>query len=109
MILFQLSFEVAPERQAEFEKSFANDFLPALRKQNGFVSARFIRLYAASQIAAIEAAPTEFNYQVNFVFQSETLRRAWAASADHDVAWPKFSGIARKAIWRGYDILAGID
>jgi len=109
MILFQLSFEVAPERQAEFEKAFAKDFLPALRKQTGFVSARFFRLYAASQIAEIEAAPTEFNYQVNFVFQSETLRRAWAASAVHDVAWPILSGIARKAIWRGYDVLASTD
>lgn len=109
MILFQLHFEVAPERQDEFEAAFGQIFLPALSKQKGFVSARFVRLYSATQIAEIQSAPTEFNYQVNFVFQSEALRRQWAASADHDVAWPAFSGIARQATWRGYDILASRD
>ncbi|HEX3696316.1 MAG TPA: hypothetical protein VH374_13115 [Polyangia bacterium] len=109
MILFQLQFEVAPERQNEFEAAFARIFLPALSKQKGFISARFSRLYSAAAMAEIEAPPTEFNYQVNFVFQSEALRRVWAASPDHDVAWPAFSGIAKKAIWRGYDILAATE
>ena len=109
MILFQLQFEVAPERQPAFEAAYSAIFLPALRKQKGFVSARFARLYPPSQIAEIQAAPTEFNYQVNFLFESEAQRRAWAASADHDVAWPAFSSLARQATWRGFDLLASTD
>jgi len=50
--------------------------------------------------------PTELNYQINFVFDSEANRRLWAKSADHDVAWPKLSGLTKKALWRGYDLLS---
>jgi heme-degrading monooxygenase HmoA len=106
MILFQLQFEVAPERQPAFETAFGEIFLPALRKQKGFVSARFVRLYAPAQSAEIKAAPTEFNYQVVFTFESEGHRRVWAASPDHDVAWPAFSSLARNFTWRGFDVLA---
>jgi hypothetical protein len=105
MILFQLYFDVAEAKRAEFEKAYAEVFEPALRKQKGFQNVKFLRLFSPAQAAEIEAAPTECNYQVNFVFDSEASRRVWAASADHDVAWPKFSAIARKAVWRGYDIV----
>jgi heme-degrading monooxygenase HmoA len=99
MILFQLHFEVAPESSTEFEQAFSQVFLPALQRQKGFGGARFIRLFSPARAAEIEAAPTPFNYQVNFLFESEAARRAWAASPDHDVAWPNFSAIARKAVW----------
>jgi heme-degrading monooxygenase HmoA len=106
MILFQLLFEVADDKRAEFEKTYAQVFEPALKKQKGFQSVRFFRFYAPAQAAEIEATPTEINYQINFVFDSEASRRVWSKSADHDVAWPKLSGLAKKAQWRGYDILA---
>ncbi len=106
MILFQLFFEVADPKRAEFEKAFVEVFEPALRRQKGFQSVRFLRLYSPVQVAEIEAALTEFNYQVNFVFDSEENRRRWSKTEDHDVAWPKFSSIARQAVWRGYDIIS---
>jgi heme-degrading monooxygenase HmoA len=105
MILFQLYFEVAEPKRAEFETAYAQIFEPALRRQKGFQNSKFLRLYPAAQAKEIEAAATEFNYQVNFVFDSEESRRRWSKSADHDVAWPKFSALARKAAWRGYDLL----
>jgi hypothetical protein len=105
MILFQLLFEVADDKKAEFEKTYAQVFEPALRKQKGFQNVKLMRFYAPAQAAEIEATPTEINYQVNFVFDSEVNRRAWSVSADHDVAWPKFSSLAKKAQWRGYDIV----
>jgi len=106
MILFQLLFEVADDKRAAFETAFGEVFAPALRKQKGFQNVKLIRFYAPEQAAAIEATPTEINYQVNFVFDSEVNRRAWSVSADHDVAWPKFSSLAKKAQWRGYDIVS---
>jgi hypothetical protein len=106
MILFQLLFEVAEDKRAEFEKTYSQVFEPALKKQKGFQNVKFIRFYAPAQAAEIEATPTEINYQINFVFDSEASRRVWAKSADHDVAWPKLSGLTKKAQWRGYDILA---
>jgi antibiotic biosynthesis monooxygenase (ABM) superfamily enzyme len=106
MILFQLYFEVADQKRAEFERAYTEIFEPALRKQVGFESSKFLRLYGAAESSEIGAAPTEFNFQVNFVFDSEQNRRRWAASAEHDTAWPKFSAIARKALWRGYEVIA---
>jgi heme-degrading monooxygenase HmoA len=107
MILFQLLFEVADDKKAEFEKTFAQVFEPALKKQKGFQNVKLIRFYAPAVAAEIEATPTEINYQINFVFDSEASRRVWAKSADHDVAWPKLSGLTKKAQWRGYDIIGG--
>jgi heme-degrading monooxygenase HmoA len=107
MILFQLYFEVTDQKRAEFEAAYRQVFEPALRKQKGFQNVRFLRLYPAATVKEIEAAPTEFNYQVNFVFDSEEDRRRWSKSPDHDVAWPKFSNLAKKAAWRGYDVLEG--
>jgi heme-degrading monooxygenase HmoA len=105
MILFQLYFEVAPQKRAEFEQAYAQVFEPALRKQIGFQSVTFLRLDGAAESSKIGAAPTEFNYQVNFVFDSEESRQRWSTSRDHDAAWPKFSAIAQKATWRGYELL----
>ena len=105
MILFELHFQVEPQKQAEFERAYADVFAPAISKQKGFQSLKLLRLYGADATAQIEASPTEYQYQINFTFESEAARRVWATSADHDVAWPKLSGIAKKFFWRGYDLL----
>jgi heme-degrading monooxygenase HmoA len=107
MILFQLLFEVADDKRGEFEKTFTQVFEPALKRQKGFQNVKLIRFYPPAQAAEIEATPTEINYQINFVFDSEASRRVWSKSADHDVAWPKLSGLTKKAQWRGYDIIGG--
>jgi heme-degrading monooxygenase HmoA len=106
MILFELHFQVDPQTRAEFEKTVAEVFLPAISKQKGFQSFKLLRLYSADVVAEIEASPTEYDYQINFTFESEAARRDWAKSADHDVAWPKLSGMAKKFFWRGYDLVA---
>jgi len=106
MILFELHFQVEPQRQAEFEQAYAEIFAPAISKQKGFQSLKLLRLYSPEAIAEIEASTTEYQYQINFTFENEAARRVWAASADHDVAWPKLSVIASKFFWRGYDLLA---
>lgn len=105
MILFELHFQVEPQKQAEFEQAFAEVFAPAISKQKGFQSLKLLRLYAPEVVAEIEASPTEYQYQVNFTFETEAARRAWATSPEHDVAWPKLSGLTTKFFWRGYDLL----
>ncbi|HEV3192730.1 MAG TPA: hypothetical protein VGY54_19615 [Polyangiaceae bacterium] len=105
MILFQILFDVAEDKRTEFEKAYAETFEPALRRQQGFLGSKLLRLYPATWIQEIEAAPTEYNYQFNFMFDAEQSRRRWAVSKDHDVAWPKISSLARKLAWRGYDVL----
>ena len=106
MILFELHFQVDPQKRADFEQAYAESFAPAISKQLGFQSAKLLRLYAPEQVAEIEASPTEYEYQINFTFESEAARRLWATSPDHDVAWPKLSALTKKFFWRGYDLLA---
>ena len=106
MILFQLHFEVADDKRAEFEKTYTTVFEPALRKQKGFQNVKLLRFYADDQAKQIEASPTELNYQINFVFDSEASRRVWSKSPEHDVAWPTLSGLTKQALWRGYDLVA---
>jgi len=106
MILFELHFQVEPATCAEFETAYAEVFAPAISKQKGFQSLKLLRLFAPAVSAEIEASPTEYNYQLNFTFESEAARRVWATSADHDVAWPKLSALTTKFFWRGYDLLA---
>ena len=106
MILFELHFQVDAARREEFETAYAQVFAPAISKQKGFQSLKLLRLYSPSATAEIEASSTEYDYQINFTFESEAARRVWATSVDHDVAWPKLSAITKKFFWRGYDLLA---
>jgi heme-degrading monooxygenase HmoA len=106
MILFELHFQVDESKRDEFERAYADLFAPAISKQQGFKSLKLLKLYTPSALEEIEASPTEYDYQINFTFESEAARRKWATSADHDVAWPKLSAITTKFFWRGYDVLA---
>lgn len=105
MIQFQLLFKVADANKAEFERTFSEVFKPALGRQKGFVSVAFARLFSPAVRQEIQATPSEYDYQVNFFFESEQARRVWASSPDHDVAWPKFSALAEQFGWRGFDVL----
>ena len=106
MILFQLYFEVAPEQIEQFESTFAKVFLPALSRQQGFKHCKLLRSFPPTVTAEIEALPSDYNYQANFVFESEELRRNWAKSADHDVAWPAMEKLCKKVGWHGYDVVS---
>lgn len=106
MIQFQLLFKVSDAKKQEFERTFVEVFQPALSRQQGFVSAKLLRLFSPAVQQEIQAAPSPHNYQVNFFFESEQARRQWATSPDHDVAWPKISALADEALWRGFDVVS---
>ena len=107
-MLLQIYFDVAPEQAQAFERMYADVYVPALRKQTGYLSSRLLRLFPPQVTQEIGAEPTEYNFQIELVFDTEENRRRWAASADHQAAWPQATGLAHKAAWRGYDI-AGSD
>jgi antibiotic biosynthesis monooxygenase (ABM) superfamily enzyme len=104
-ILLQIYFQVAPERSDEFEKMFAESYVPAMRKQQGYLRSGLLRLFAPGVAEKIEAAPTEFNYQMELVFDTEENRQKWVASKEHATAWPHASGMAEKFAWRGFDVV----
>ncbi|MCH2213112.1 MAG: hypothetical protein MK110_17540 [Fuerstiella sp.] len=107
-ILLQIYFKVDPKRSAEFEEMFAESYVPALRKQQGYLRSGLLRLFAPDVAEEIQAEPTQFNYQMELVFDTEENRRKWVASKEHVKAWPHASGMAQEFAWRGFDVV-GVD
>ena len=107
-MLLQIYFDVSAENAGAFERMYQQVYVLALRKQQGYLNSKLLRLYPPQVTQEIEATPTEFNYQIELVFDTEENRRRWAASADHSAAWPQAVELAQKVAWRGYDI-AGTD
>jgi len=105
MMLLQIFFDVTPERADEFEQMYREVYVPALQVQQGYVRSDLIRVFPPPVAREIEAAPTEYNYTIELVFDTEVNRRRWAASPEHQVAWPVASGMARSVAWRGYDVV----
>jgi heme-degrading monooxygenase HmoA len=108
MMLLQIYFNVAEEQARDFERMYQEIYVPALNRQQGYISSKLLRLFPPAVAQEIEAAPTEFNYQIELVFDTEANRRRWAASADHAAAWPAAAGLAKGVAWRGFDV-AGSD
>ena len=104
-MLLQIYFQVAPQLAAKFERNYTESYVPALRKQDGYLRSNLLRLFPEQTAQEIEAATTEFNYQMELVFDTEENRRKWVASAEHTHAWPLTAEMAGKVAWRGFDIV----
>ena len=104
-MLLQIYFRVAKERAKGFERMYSESYVPALRKQQGYLRSSLLRLFPQGVAREIEAAPTEYNYQMELVFDTDENRRKWVASREHAQAWPLASGMAEKFAWRGFDVV----
>ena len=104
-VLKTLGHDVPPDAEADFRQMYADAYVPALAKQQGYLSSRLLRLFPPEMAREIEAAETPFNYQMELVFDTEENRRRWVASDEHGRVWPTAEQMARKAAWRGYDVV----
>ena len=107
-MLLQIYFQVAEENGGAFEKMYEEVYVPAMRKQTGYLGSNLLRLFPPAVHTEIEAQDTEFTYQMELIFDTEENRRAWVASDEHQVAWPSAQELCESVAWRGYDI-AGSD
>ena len=104
-MLLEIFFKVSKKRAADFEKMYVQSYVPALRKQQGYLRSKLLRVFPEKVAREIDAVPTEFNYQMELVFDTEENRRKWVASKEHATTWPLASGMAQKFAWRGYDVV----
>ena len=107
-MLLQIYFEVSPESAGGFERMYAEAYVPALKKQQGYLGSKLLRLFPPDLAREIEAAETDFNYQMELVFDTEENRRRWVASKEHAAVWTQAEQMAEDVAWRGYDV-AGED
>lgn len=105
-MLLEIDFKVAKERASDFEKMYTGAYAPALQKQEGYLRSNLLRVFPENVARGIKAAPTEFNYQMQLVFDTEENRQKWVASKEHIAVWPLASGMAKKVAWRGFDVVA---
>ncbi len=108
MMKLQMFFEVDPSKGTAFEQDYLNSYVPALRKQKGYLGSKLLRLFPDDGNKKISAAPTKFNYQMELIFDSEANRQIWTKTKEHDQAWPQAISFVKSYEWKGYDI-AGID
>ncbi|WP_111309124.1 cupin domain-containing protein [Confluentibacter sediminis] len=105
VMALQMDFVVPKENFEAFEKMYATIYVPALSVQQGFLGAKLFKIFPDETAKKIQAEPTEYNYQIQFSFDSEENRQKWVASKEHvDVAWPACAALVTKYKWRGYDV-----
>lgn len=61
-MLLQIYFKVSKERTTDFEKMYAKSYVPAMRKQKGYLHSNLLRIFPDKIAKEIEATTTEFNY-----------------------------------------------
>ncbi|HEY6491879.1 MAG TPA: SMP-30/gluconolactonase/LRE family protein [Trebonia sp.] len=101
MISFRVSFIVAEENAGHFARMVADTYGPALARQPGYVGHRLVTPYAGEG----GAAPGTRLLELEFEFDSEESRQAWAASDDHDPAWAAAVRLSRARASAGYYVL----
>lgn len=104
MMKLQMFFQVTSEKIEAFEKMYKDTYVPALRKQEGYIESMLLRIFPPDISREISAAATDFNYEIELIFDTEEHRRKWVQSPDHIKAWPVATSLVKSYQWNGYDI-----
>lgn len=84
-------FLVDSDREAEFVAAWRDQWLPRVSRAPGFIEGRLLKLRRAN----VGDPPTQLNYRLIQVFESEELRHRWSEAPEHAGAWPPLEGPLR--------------
>ena len=108
MAKLQMFFEVEPVNFAAFEKNYIDVYVPALRRQVGYLGSKLLRIFP-NEVSKKNGSPdSKFTYEMELMFEKEEQRVAWTKTKEHDDAWAKTSAMAKSFQWLGYDVV-GMD
>ncbi len=108
MAKLQMFFEVEPQNLEAFEKNYTDVYIPALRKQVGYLGSKLLRRFPDDFSKKIGSPDTKFNFEMELMFDTEEHRQIWTKTAEHDYAWPKTAALSKSYQWLGYDVV-GMD
>lgn len=108
MAKLQMFFEVEPANYEAFEKNYIDVYVPALRKQVGYLGSKLLRRFPADFLKKIGSPETKFTFEMELMFDTEEHRQMWTKTQEHDYAWAKTSAFAKSFQWIGYDVV-GMD
>ena len=85
--MFALHVELAVKSgsQAALEKVFAENFLPAISAQDGFVAAQLLH-----------SNDTDTNYRLCLNFDQQASQQKWVATDLHQEVWPLVENLCEK-------------
>lgn len=104
MISFRVSFTVDDDSRDEFVRMVEATYGPALARQPGYHGHRLMAPYTSGP-AAGAPVPGTVRLELEFEFDSEEARQAWAASADHAPAWEAAMRLSRSQASFGFHVL----
>jgi mannose-6-phosphate isomerase-like protein (cupin superfamily) len=108
MAKLQMFFEVEPNNYAAFEKNYMDVYIPALRKQAGYLGSKLLRIFPADVAKKNGSPESKFTFEMELMFEKEEQRVAWTKTPEHDFAWGKTAALAKSYQWLGYDVV-GMD
>jgi len=74
---------------------YRSEYVPAIRIQEGFQFARLLKPFGDATDA----------YEIHIGFASEPLRLKWAASMEHQHAWPMIAALCHHISDQGYEVI----
>jgi mannose-6-phosphate isomerase-like protein (cupin superfamily) len=104
----QMFFEVEPANYTAFEKNYIDVYVPALRKQVGYLGSKLLRIFPADITKRNGSPESKFTFEMELMFEKEEQRKAWTKTQEHDFAWGKTAALAKSYMWLGYDVV-GMD
>jgi hypothetical protein len=99
---------VEPAKFESFEKNYIDVYVPALRKQAGYMGSKLLRRFPDDFSKKIGSPETKFNFEMELMFDTEEHRQMWTKTKEHDYAWQKTAALSKSYQWIGYDVV-GMD
>jgi hypothetical protein len=101
-IRFRIRFTVAEAAADGFVGMLEGEYIPALRSQPGFRTARILTPFPKAVSDEIGAVTQPGMYELEFDFDSESARRDWVAQPIHDRLWQQAAELSDAQQWSGF-------
>lgn len=94
MVELHIYLEPHPGEEQELAEAFQKHFVPAISVQAGFQGVSLLKRHDSLR-----------THQISLRFDTEELRQLWAASKEHDQAFPKIAALCSSVSWRNHDVV----
>ena len=95
MIQRHVTFSVLPEKVADFEKLFVEQYRPAMASMKGFCALELLR-----------RADQPLEYQMVITFESAETAAAWRDSSEHEQLKPRLKALYSGSTLEVFDVIA---
>lgn len=93
MVELHIYLDVCEGKCPALENVFHEEFVPAIRRREGF-----------RQVRLLKKRDAENKYEIDIVFTSELLRLKWVESPEHFAVWQKIEKFSKGFSLAGFDV-----